>query len=237
VSRWRPETVLLPLTDGDVAARLDALEPRRGTRLHAVLAGDLVRYGLVRWSDEFTSPAERQVLAQQYFVETFGEAARGWAVCQHSHRHGAATLASAVDRNLIDALDAAAAARGLHVVAIEPHLAHVFNAVRRRIDADLFWFVTVEPQWTTLLLVSSREPLHVKRLPPLRTTLSTLLDREWFALGIEGERCPAYVMRSGPPSPVRAATAAPAPMSANWQIVDLSLVPGRASPSALLRAA
>lgn len=236
MSRWLPETVVLPLADGNLAARLDALELPRGTRLHFVLAGDLVRYGIVPWSDELSSPVERQVLAQQYFVETFGEAARDWAVCQHSHRHGAGTLASAVDRTRIDEIEAAAQSRGLRVVALEPHLAQAFNRVRQRIDVDRFWFVTVEPQSTTLLLTSAREPLHVKRLPPLRTTLSTLLDREWFALGIEGERCPAYVVRNGQPAPVRLVAAAPVPLSANWQIVDLSMV-GEAAPAPMLRAA
>ena len=230
MSRWWPETVILPLCGEDVAAQLDALELRRGTRLHAVAAGDAVRYAVVPWSNEFSSPAERQLLAQQQFVETFGEAARGWAVCRHGHRYGAGTLASAIDRAVIDRLDGAARARGLRVVAIEPFLAHAFNQVRRRIDADPFWFVTVEPQWSTLLLMSSREPLHVKRLPPLRTTLSTLLDREWFALGIEGDRCPAYVVRNGQP-------AAPAPLSANWQIIDLSLTRPDLAPAQLLRAA
>jgi hypothetical protein len=244
VSRWFPDHLELrfgdapssaasgaPALAGQVVAgkldaaliaferELDALDPPRGTRLTCVLAGEGVRYRVVPWRDDLASPAQRQLLATQCFAEAYGDAARSWTVRQNAGSHGAATLACAVDSTLLDRIDAMTQARGLRLVSVQPSLMHAFNRVRGRIEAELFWFVCVEGPWTTLLLTTGDEPMHVKVLPTASGDLSRLLDREWFALGIEAARCPVVVSRlveSGDASTGLAPT-----IVKGWQVIDL----------------
>ena len=242
MSPWLPDRVELRLGDGpargsarqpgpqridvliaDFEQNLEARALRRGTRLRCIVAGDAVRYAVVPWHAELSSPDQRQRLTEQCFRETYGEVARDWTVCQYTERYAAATLACAIDTSLLDRLDALAQARGLSLVSVQPSLMHAFNQSRHAIAQGLFWFVSVEPHWTTLLLMSAFEPLHVKRLPSAAAALGALLEREWFPLGIDAARCPAYVVRSAmvepPPAPSAAARDGAA---ASWQIIDLS---------------
>lgn len=232
MSRWLPERVVLRLADlrpEAIERDLDACALRPGTRLTCVLAGDGVRYGRVPWSDALSSPSQRQVLAQQCFIEAHGEAARGWTVRQHLGGHGAAALACAIDSALLDRLDALAQARRLKLVSVQPSLVHAYNEARRRMVADgLFWFAEVDAERATVLLMSPTEPLQVKRLPSAGADLTQWLDREWFALGIEAPRCPVYVLRSAAGA-VPVATSAPSrnsvgSSSARWPIVDLGVL-------------
>lgn len=198
---------------------LDVLAPPRGTRITCVLAGEGVRYRVVPWRDDLASPAQRQLLATQCFAEAYGDAARSWTVRQNAGSHGAATLACAVDSTLLDRIDAMTQARGLRLVSVQPSLMHAFNRVRGRIEAELFWFVCVEGPWTTLLLTTGDEPLHVKVLPTASGDLSRLLDREWFALGVETARCPVVVSRLVESSD--ASTGLAPTIVKGWQVIDL----------------
>lgn len=239
MSRWLPDQVELRLGDGPVAGtpstlgarRVDALMAefesdldtralRRGTRLRCVVAGDVTRYAVIPWIEAMSSRDLRQRLAEQCFREIYGDDAREWTVCQHTQRYAAATLACAIDTRLLDRLDALARARGLSLVSVQPSLMHAFNQTRRAMEQGQFWFVSIEAHWTTLLLMSATEPLLVKRLPSATVALGGLLDREWFALGIDGEPCPAYVVRSAnvPALPVPWRDVA----AAKWRIIDLS---------------
>lgn len=244
MSRWFPERVVLRLGDAPpaldptplaagaapqrdamlaaCARELDARALPRGSRLTCILAGEGVRYRIVPWSDELSSPAQRQVLAEHCFHEAYGAAAHAWTVRQTEPRHGAATLACAVDTRLLDQLDALARQRGLALVSVQPSLVQAYNQARRAIARGRCWFVVRDGAWTTLLLMSDDEPLHVKRLPSPGTDLARLLDREWFALGLDDPVCPVYV--------VGAAAASHAAAAARWPIVELSAPASGASP-------
>lgn len=250
MSLWRPETIELRVGDAPAgsyrpgaAQRIDALAAefeqaldtrgvRRAARLRCVIGGDAARYAIVPWNDDLTAPAQRQRLAEQTLRETYGDVACEWKVCQHSERYGVATLACAVDQGLLDRLDASAQARGLAVVSVQPALMHAFNQVRRRIAQPRFWFVLIEPQATTLLLMGPVEPLHVKRLPATGMPLAGVLEREWFALGIDAERCPAYVVHTA--AGERELHEA---MVSSWRCIDVALAPDAPQRTPVLQAA
>jgi hypothetical protein len=232
VSRWFPEHAVLRLADLQPEAierELDARDLQPGTRLTCVLAGEGVRYRLVPWSDELSSPSQRQLVAQQCFTEAYGEAARGWTVRQHTAGHGAAALACAIDTALLDRLDALAQARRLKLVSVQPSLIHAYNEARRRMSpGGLFWFAEVDADRATVLLMSPTEPLQVKRLPSAGADLAQWLEREWFSLGMEAPRCPVYVLRSAAgASPVAesgSSQGSAGEPAAGWQIVDLGVL-------------
>lgn len=231
MSRWFPERAVLRLADlapESIERDLDARALPPGTRLTCVLAGEGVRYGRVPWSDALSSPSQRQLLAQQCFIEAHGDAARGWTVCQHGAGHGAASLACAIDTALLDRLGALAQARKLKLVSVLPSLVHAYNEARRRMVCDdVFWFVEVDAERATVLLMSPTEPLQVKRLPSAGADLTQWLDREWFALGMDAPRCPVYVLRAAhglAPVAMQAPSEDVAGRSAlGWQIVDLGI--------------
>ncbi|MBY0468011.1 MAG: hypothetical protein K2Q07_03420 [Burkholderiaceae bacterium] len=225
----RPAAVEWRLTDTrpeSLEQQLDALALAPNTRLTCIIAGEGVRYRIVPWRDELSRPAQRQLLAEQCFSDTGTDTARGWTVRQHTTRHGAATLAAAIDTAVLDHLVAQARARHLALASVQPALMQAYNRVRHRIAAGLHGFVAIDPTSTTLLLQSPSEPLLVKRCPAPPGDLAEVLDREWFALGMEPARCPVYVVRSQVPP------AAPGQGGASsWPIVDLTPADPVASPS------
>lgn len=220
---------------GAFERELDARALRRGARLVCVLGGESVRYAVVPWVEAMSSPNLTQRLAEQCFRETYGDAAQAWRVCRHAGGYGSATLACAIDARLLERLDASAQARGLVVVSVQPSLMHAYNVARGAIDAGLSWFVLFETHWTTVLLMAGDEALLVKRLPTASVALSGVLDREWFALGIEDPPCAVYIVRSAQvpalPAPWRGAA------SARWRFIDLSPAIAAALPVDALKVA
>jgi hypothetical protein len=186
----RIDTMLL-----EFECELERLAPQRGTSVTCVVAGDAARYRIVPWNDELARPAQRQVLAEHCFTEAYGEQTRTWIVRQQSARHGAASLACALDSALLDGLEVRARARRLKLVSVQPSLMHAFNSTPPRLGREPCWFVCIDALWTTVLLLSPTEPLHLKQIPSIGLDLSLSLDREGFALGLEGPRSPVHTRR------------------------------------------
>ena len=187
-----------------------------------VVGGDSVRYRVIPWNDELARPMQRQVLAEQCFVEAYGEVARDWTVRDHAQRYGAATLACGVDTALLDRLDASAQSRGLQLSSLQPSLMRRFNrhlerGAGRSFEPGMFWFVWIEAGGITVLLASPAEPIHVKQIRGSGADLARVLDREWFALGLDVPRCPVYIARSAAVTD----TPKPATVVMGWSVVDL----------------
>ncbi|OYU00176.1 MAG: hypothetical protein CFE40_02365 [Burkholderiales bacterium PBB1] len=233
----RATAVELRLTDTRPEAleqQLDALALAPNTRLTCIVAGEGVRYRIVPWRDELSQPAQRQLLAEQCFsdggtdIDTGAHAPRHWTVRQHTARHGAATLAAAIDTSVLDHLTAQARARHCTLSSVQPALMHAYNLARHHIAPGLHGVVVIDAASTTLLLQSPHEPLLVKRTPAPPGDLAAMLEREWFALGLEVERCPVYVVRSDV-----ALTPSLQGSASGWSIVDLTpSVPGESISAA-----
>ena len=197
---------------------LDLRAPKRGSRITCIVAGDGVRYRVVPWSEDLAGPMHRQLLAEHCFREAYGDAARGWTVRQYTPRRGEASLACAIDTALLDGLDAAAQARRLKLISVQPSLMHACNQALPRRDPGPFWFVCIETRWATALLMSPTEPIHVKQLPSKGLDLSLSLDREGFTLGLESPRCIVHAVKSiGASAALHTASA----RASEWCIVDL----------------
>lgn len=237
MSRWWAESVVVAPDDVAGAARstqvvlasfeaeIAGLRIPAGTRIVAVVAGEAVRLRLVPWSDALTSPHERHVLSSQSFVEAYGEAARGWVVCERAVNFNRATVAAALDGALLEGLEALASKNRLHLVSVQPAFTRAFDARRRRLQADPAWFVWMERHVTTALLVSARAPVHLRRYAAPHADLATLLAREWFTLGRDDAPCPAYVDRAG--NALAAEPMTQPAVDSRLRIIDL----GRAAPA------
>jgi len=197
---------------------LDERAPTRGTRVTCIVAGDAARYRIVPWSNELVSNSQRQVLAEHSFREAYGEAARSWVVQLHPARYGAAVLACALEMTLLDRLGALVQARQLRLVSVQPSLMHAFNETPGRSESGPYWFVCLDALWATALLMSPGEPLQVKQLSTTRLDLALSLDREAFALGLDGPRPAVHAARFGFGS---GASGSPFTAAAGWRHVDL----------------
>ncbi|WP_428423372.1 hypothetical protein [Methylibium sp.] len=203
--------------------QLDAQRLPARARLGCVVAGEFVRYRLIPWSAEFAGSAARAAFARHCFEETYGAVAREWSVRHSQPGYGRAALACAIDTALVERVQAAAAARKLALVALEPALMRAFNLARRELVHPMFWFVLHEGQGAgsalSLLLMAGGEPLHVRVLQSPLSDLGVALDREWLQLGIDAPRCPVFVAGDAAGS-----GAAPSPQelaslrSAGWQV-------------------
>jgi hypothetical protein len=75
----------------------------------------------------------------------YGERIGRWTVRLSENRYGAAQLASAVDPELLDALEATVRGAALRLVSVQPGFMAAFNQCRAALTADPCWFVHVEP--------------------------------------------------------------------------------------------
>lgn len=98
----------------------------RGFRLEVLLGDALIEFGLLRAEQAALSAQELAAMASHHFHHTFGDAAQAW-VCRTAPVPGPAGqprfLACAVDRALIEALEALAAAHGGRLAGAWPRLA------------------------------------------------------------------------------------------------------------------
>lgn len=224
MSRWWPERATLWLAprqgeDALACARqaLDARAPRQHARITWAIGGALARHRIVPWSDALAGAAQRQGLAKSCFIEAYGEAARGWTVREHGVRHGASSLACGIDAALLVGLAALAHERRLRLVSVQPSLMYAHNLLCPELAGNRYWFVWEEAGLATLVLLARGEPLHLKTLPLATVQLASLLDREWFLGGIEGPRCPAYLVRAETGGLLQVSE------GSGWQITELAL--------------
>lgn len=119
-------------------------------RLHLVLSNHFVRYQLLPWESVVACDGDTQALAQARFQLAFGDAAVGWQVLADAPRFRATTLAGAIDGQLLVSARETAAAAGLQIASVRPHLL----AARQRYpaqDSGSGWFAVFEPGRLTVL--------------------------------------------------------------------------------------
>ena len=165
----------------------------KGAEASVVLSNHFARYQLLPWSDEIGSEAELAAYAAQSFGQVHGEIARHWTVSVNEAHRGKATLACAVDRELIDGLNQVFTASKSRLVSVQPYLASAFNAHSKSFAKDSAWFVVVEDGklLLSLLLKGAWQAVAARKVSAesWAEELPLLLDREWRLKGItEGPR-------------------------------------------------
>jgi hypothetical protein len=124
----------------------------RARRVAVTLCGSLVHCLLVPWPAEIEDEAEGEALAGHHFRRVFGEQAAAWAI-RVDAEEGAARLAFAAPRGLLEALRAGAAAASRRLVSVQPFLAASFNLWRREFGRAGALYVTLEPgRWCAALV-------------------------------------------------------------------------------------
>lgn len=124
-----------------LAQTAEALSDRR-IRATVVLSNHFVRYAVVPFEAALSGEAEELAHARFHFTRVHGDAAASWHVSLAHSPRGTASLASAVDRMLLEALRACfpVSARA-RLISVQPWL---MPAQNRRNDAAP-WLLLTEP--------------------------------------------------------------------------------------------
>jgi hypothetical protein len=193
------------------------------------LSNHFVRYLLVPWNALIASEEEFRNYAACAFEEVYGEACAQWEVSVSAERSGTPRLAAAIDRQLLDAVRAAAAGTGLRLTSVQPYLMAAFNRVARPRQRDDFIFMLVEAGRVCILVAQGGKWRHVSAMaaPDDPAALSALLAREIQLADLQGEFVPPVMVHA---AHLRGLTLAPV-LGAPPVVLEARPMAGRAQSS------
>lgn len=170
---------------GVLEALSRALEGKRRARVSIVLANAFVRYALLPANQTLKSGEQWLALARHRLASLHGEAT-DWDI--RLSESGGARIVAAIERGLLEELEATVEAAGASLVSVQPYLMAAFNALRRNAPTGNWWLVIEEPGRLTLALVreGAWTALRSRRVDERwRIVLPDILERESALLGIE----------------------------------------------------
>lgn len=148
---------------GQCAAQLDA----RPASVRIVLSNHFIRYAIAPWRDDIRSPAERDGFIRHCFRENYGSAADAWLIRENPEPYGRASLACAVDRELVDGVRDIFRGTRLNLGAIQPLFMAAFNKYRKSLgttgcflvheEGRLCGATYAEGEWRNVLAVRVEE--------------------------------------------------------------------------------
>ena len=160
---------------------------QRGASVEVVISSHFVRYVLVPWSENLVRDVDRLAFARLAFREVYGAPVDGWEVCLDDQPAGQPAFASAIDRELLAAIQNAVAHVGASLEAVVPALADCINRHRRALKKRDFCLANVEAGRLTFAFRASARWRAVRSRRadgPLPELLPTLLKQEASASGV-----------------------------------------------------
>ena len=170
-------------------------------RFEVILQSSWVRYCLIPWNSDFTSPADRASFVQHCFNDMYGEMTARWTARSSYPVYGHTALGAAIDSELLGELTRIGQQSRCKLIGVRPQLTERMEQARRGIKDHTFWFVLCDPSHYTMLLMHAGAPAAVQVVGRREGSLDNLLERAWRASGLELERCRVFV-DSGPSSTV-----------------------------------
>jgi hypothetical protein len=176
---WRPAVEALPAAI--------ALSQLHRPEVTVVLSNQFVRYALLPWNEALRTDEEWLALARHRLNAVHGAPSRDWIVRVSPAAHGSERVASAADRELIEAVRAKVGECGAKLVSAQPNLMATFNAMRKDIGKETCWLVIRDDSRLTLALFErgSWRALRMRRIDAARPTpLREILERECAMLAL-----------------------------------------------------
>lgn len=168
---------------------------------HIVLSNHFVRYLLIPWNPDLVTEHEELNFARARFLKVFGDTAEKWVLKLSRPKPDVSSVASALERPLLDALTTAVANSALRLRSIQPGLMAAFNA-RSRIPAGNAWMVVAEPGRLLLALLRTGEwqSLRSRSIDGHAVALAEIIEQEHLLVGIKSANEKVYLHRIGEPS-------------------------------------
>lgn len=179
------EADAVPLLDNVVRALEMALSelPKKPAYAQVILSNHFVRYTMVPWSDKLSNETEELAYAKHCFNQLYGATAQPWELRLNQDFAGAPKLASAVDRQLLQALRAVFARAKVKLKSVQPQLMTAYNNCQARLQNEDAWFVLFDQGNLCLGLVQQGHWNSVRTLKVGSDWLARLpeiLDREAY---------------------------------------------------------
>jgi len=153
-----------------------------------VLSNHFVRYALLPWNETLKTEEEWMAYARHRLTEAHGHLAEEWIVQVTETAPRGPRIAAAVDKALLDALEAKISESGSALVSVQPYLMVAFNRLQSVIGNEWYWLVIEEPGRLTLALIERGiwRAIRSRRVDEhWRRTLPEILEREDAVLGLE----------------------------------------------------
>ena len=163
----------------------------QNAKTKVVLSNDFVYYTVVPWNKELSNQEERQAFVQYCFVQHFGDAIKHWSMQVSPLRYGKASLASAVNPDLVSKINHLFQQFGHSTPAIYPHfmmaINHVFDEIKSEQSlsnlskSSHFWFVHIAQKRLCIGLYTEGDWRVVKSMMAERDVVSqikTIIHRE-----------------------------------------------------------
>ena len=119
-----------------------------------------VRYQHLPWRPGIIGLRERKAYAGHRFREVYGDLAGPWHIALSDTVPGNASVACAIDTDLLAAL------RDLgprvQVASVQPMFAHAYNQVRHQCKGKRFWFAHIEPGRVCLALLKNGQGAGIR---------------------------------------------------------------------------
>ena len=161
-------------------------DPRWATpTLKVILSEHFVRYAVIPWNTAISNEDERQAFVAHHFKAIYGEPMSDWHHCLSPVKYGQASLASAIPKTLLQAIDDGVTSHNISLTAVEPYLMTVTGQVMQVIkqqslasrcclavvtDDRLSLAMIVDKQWQWIRCVQQTNDVS--------SQINTLLQRE-----------------------------------------------------------
>ena len=160
-----------------------------------VLSNQLVRYKIIPAMPALSSADKVMAVATHCMRESFGDSVDDWMIRVNPLPHGDSLVISAVDAELISAIEFLCKKYQFKLKSIQPYLMSGFNSMRRQIRAGVSCLAQVEVgrltialthdgDWKTITATTSSEDWSAD--------LAALISRELLLAGLQNAQASIY---------------------------------------------
>lgn len=153
----------------------------KGAELSITLSNHFVRYAVIQFQQGIKDAQEFFAYAQFRLREVYGDRIDSWDISMSDWDPKSGSICAALERELIQQLQALTVRFHLRLNQIEPYLTAAFDQWSRAIHQQRFWFIVVEPGRLCVLLFSNGSWTSIRNQRLLNTVeaeLPILLEQE-----------------------------------------------------------
>jgi hypothetical protein len=121
-----------------------AIADTAGIDISITVSNHFVRYAVVPAQTKIASPSELYAYAAFHMREIYGERAGAWELSMSEWDPCSGGVCAAIERNLLERLEALAIHHKLKLKHIEPYLTGAFDQWRKRFHGERIWFALIE---------------------------------------------------------------------------------------------
>ena len=180
------ENLLSQSSKKSPSAQTPSADSFNGLPITLVLSNQFVRYQVIPAMPAFSSADKVMAIATHCFRENYGDSVDNWTIRASPLPHGDSLLISAIDTELMAAIEALCQKCECKLSSLQPYLMSGFNSMRRQIGNGVSALVQVEAGRLTIALMRDGHWQNItatKTAEDWSTDLASLISREILLSG------------------------------------------------------